>query len=418
MRRGDGHDREKWNTWRFDVHEAGEGVSMTAPLLIYALIGPLAWLLYGLSLSMAWARMNRLRRPALPLAETPPVAILIPAKDEQERISLCLDSVLAQDYSNFTVIAIDDRSTDQTGRIMDEYQRSSGGKIRAIHIPTDGLPEGWLGKCNALYTAAAQATGQWLLFVDSDVKIEPDALRTVLALAVGRGYDAVSILTHLECESFLERLVLPLAAASVSTMCLVSLTNDDNRKVAFANGQFLLIRRSAYEAVGGHAAVRSHITEDVALMRLLKAAAFRTRLYLGRKFASTRMHSTLRQMLHGWGRIYSGASDRRPWRILGAIAFVAISGLSVYPAAAYGAYRAMQADYAWLATAGAHWILMTGILMVMYQWSGNRKRYALAFPLGAAALLALYSFALRLCRTGQIAWRGTKYNYAAASSKT
>src|SRR5439155_3810745 len=137
----------------------------------------------------------------------------------------------------------------------------------------------------------------WLLFVDSDVKVEPDVLSAVLSLALGRGYDAVSLMTRLECHGFWETLILPLCAASVGAISLMSLTNDDNRKtIAFANGQFFLIKRSAYETVGGHACVRDNITEDVGLMRILKQAGFRTRLFFERDFASTRMHTTLRQM--------------------------------------------------------------------------------------------------------------------------
>jgi cellulose synthase/poly-beta-1,6-N-acetylglucosamine synthase-like glycosyltransferase len=281
--------------------------------------------------------------------------------------------------------------------------------VRAIHVPQGGLPAGWLGKCHALWTAAKQADSEWILFVDSDVKLEPDALSGVLALAVNRQYDAVSIMTRLECETFLERLVLPLAAASVSAMCLVSLTNDDNRQIAFANGQFFLIRRAAYEAVGGHESVKDHITEDVALMRIIKRRGFRTRLYMGRQFASTRMHSTYPQMLNGWGRIYSGVSSRRPWRILGAMGYV-LSGLLAYIALLTGI---AQHDQKLLLLAALHWLLMTGVVATFYHWSGNRKRYALLFPLAAPVLLSLYAYALKMCRTGQVAWRGTSYTYNA-----
>jgi chlorobactene glucosyltransferase len=216
-------------------------------------------------------------------------------------------------------------------------------------------------------------------------------------------------MTKLECETFLERLVLPLAAASVSAMCLVSLTNDDNRQIAFANGQFFLIRRSAYEAVGGHESVKDHITEDVALMRMLKARGFRTRLYMGRKFASTRMHSSYRQMLNGWGRIYSGVSSRRPWRIIAAVGFV-LSGLLAYVAVALAI---AQRDQRLMALAGLHGLMMTGVIATFYHWSGNRKRYALLFSVAAPVLLSLYGYALKMCRTGHVAWRGTSYTYNA-----
>ncbi len=384
--------------------------------ILYLMIGPGLWALFALSMLLAWSRMNRLRRPveALPIP-APSVTILIPAKDEGERVRTCLDTVLAQNYSNFHVIAIDDRSSDQTGAIMDDYAARSPDTMRAMHIPQGGLPAGWLGKCNALQTAASGAAGEWLLFVDSDVKVEPDALCAVLALAVGRGYDVVSIMTRLECETFWERLILPLAAASVGAMCLMSLTNNDNRATAFANGQFFLIRRSAYESVGGHSAVKDHITEDVALMRILKSKGFRTRLFYGRDFASTRMHTTLRQMFNGWARIYSGVSSRRPWRIFGAMFFVGVSGLSAYVATIFGW---LGAEIRWLVAGVAHLTLITGVLMYIYRMSGNPRRFAFAFPLGGAMMLAIYAFAVRACRTGKIAWRGTSYHSGSAAPIT
>jgi glycosyltransferase involved in cell wall biosynthesis len=189
---------------------------MSILLIIYVIVGPGAWLLFVVGILMARQRMGRLRRPALSLPTAPPeVAILIPAKDEGQAVRKCLDSVLALDYPNFSVVAIDDRSSDSTGAIIDEYAARPGKRLRALHIPKDGLSPGWLGKCNALATAARDVSAEWILFVDSDVQVARDALSACLALAVGRGYDAVSILTRLECYTFWEKLILPLAAAAV-----------------------------------------------------------------------------------------------------------------------------------------------------------------------------------------------------------
>ncbi len=384
---------------------------MTITLLVYILIGPVLWALFGLSISMAHARMNKLRRPIAPLANPPSVTVLIPAKDEGEAVRECLDRVLALDYPSFNVVAIDDRSTDSTGAIFDEYAAKYAEKFKAMHIPQGGLPAGWLGKCNALQTAAAHADGEWILFVDSDVKVEPDALTGAMGLALGRQYDVVSLMTRLECHGFWETLILPLCAASVGAMTLMSLTNDDNRKsMAFANGQFFLIKRSVYESVGGHAAVKDNIVEDVALMRLMKSKGFVTRLFFGRDFASTRMHTTFRQIFNGWARIFSGVSNRAPARIILAMLFV-VSGLLVYPALIAGAcILAIHHDPKWIIAGAAHLAILTIVLTVIYRLSGNSRRYSLAFPIGGGVLLALYAFAVRACRTGKIAWRGTSYS--------
>jgi chlorobactene glucosyltransferase len=221
---------------------------------------------------------------------------------------------------------------------------------------------------------------------------------------VDRKYDAVSILTRLECQTFWEKLVLPLAAATWATMFAISATNDDNRKAAAANGQFFLVRRAAYEAVGGHAAVRDQITEDVELMRRLKSNGARTRFLFGSHLATTRMHATLRQMLHGWGRIYSGTSRRRMGRILATIVLLPVIGLSVYPMLVCGLFRPIL-----LAAAIIHFAAMSGYLAMVYKKAGQPRRYALLFPLGCGVLLALLAYALRMCRTGRVLWRDTQY---------
>jgi glycosyltransferase involved in cell wall biosynthesis len=294
------------------------------------ILGPLAWLGMLVGFELAKSRMNRLKRPAPPPPQDPPrVTILIPAKDEAERIAGCIERTLAQDYPNFEILVVDDRSTDRTGVILDEIAADTG-KLRVLHIPIGDLPPGWLGKCHALAQAAKLATGSWLFFVDSDVSLEPDALKVALAVALQRKYDALSILTRLDCPTFLERLILPVVAGAWTVMNMTSNTNDDKSKIAAANGQFFLIRREAYEKVGGHEGVRNYIVEDVELMRHLKSAGFVTRLQMGKHLASTRMHVNLSQMFHGWGRIYSGTNHRSPWRILAAMIFVILCGLSVW----------------------------------------------------------------------------------------
>ena len=155
--------------------------------------------------------------------------------------------------------------------------------------------------------------------------------------------------------------------------------------------------------------MRDNITEDVALMRLMKAAGKRCRLYYGRDFASTRMHTTLAAMFSGWSRIYSGVTQRRAMPIIGAMLFVAVCGLSAYVVLATSlvafASTGGAAGREWLLLSLFHVALMTMSLMGVYHMSGNPKRYALAFPLGGAVLIALFASAVRACRNAATATR-------------
>jgi cellulose synthase/poly-beta-1,6-N-acetylglucosamine synthase-like glycosyltransferase len=384
---------------------------------LYLLLGPLAWLGMFAGYALAASRMNRLKR-AMPLPDPlPTVTILIPAKDEGREITRCIQSAMSQDYARFDILAVDDRSTDDTGPILDRLaaetpaERGANGgsaQLRVLHIPPNGLPPGWLGKCHALATAAATVQTDWLLFVDSDVQLQRSALTIALSNAVDRKYDAISILTKLECHTFLEKLVLPLAAATWATMFAISATNDDDRKAAAAaNGQFFLIRRSAYEAVGGHSAVRDQITEDVELMRRLKSNGFRTRLLFGDHLATTRMHATLHQMIHGWGRIYSGTSRRRTGRIVMAMVLLPLMGLSVFPMLVFGLFHP-----AWLLAVTVHLGAMNAYLALIYRKAGQPRRYGAVFlfPLSCGIIIALLAYALRMCRTGRVLWRDTQYD--------
>jgi cellulose synthase/poly-beta-1,6-N-acetylglucosamine synthase-like glycosyltransferase len=380
-------------------------------LFIYLCVGPLAWVLLAVGTVMGRSRMSGLLCWTWKLPENPPsVTVLIPAKDEGPGISGCLDAVLAQTYLNFNVIAIDDRSVDDTGGILDA-RAGRDSRMRAMHIPKNGLPDGWLGKCHALHVGAKEARGEWLWFVDSDVTVSPDALARTLSVASARNYDAVSLLTSLECHLFLERLMLPPLAAAWAIMHTVSLTNEDSRTtIAAANGQFFLIRRQAYEAVGGHEAVKDQITEDVELMRLLKSREYKVRLFSGAPLAKTRMHSNLKQMFNGWARIYSGTARRSPWRILGAAWFILTAIFSLYAALVHGIYRSIdQSDHVWLTASAVHLALMSGYLAMVYHWSGNRARYSLLIPLSGGLMLAILAFSLRKCQTGRITWRDTEF---------
>lgn len=380
--------------------------------MLYLILGPLAWMGMLTVFLMGRRRMLRLRdEPVTVLSDPPHVTILVPGKDEADQIEQGIRSILGQDYPNFRVIAINDRSTDQTGAILDRLAAEYPQKLSVMHIAPGSLPEGWLGKCNALHLAAARAEGEWLFFVDSDVTLQADALSRAMGLSVPRRYDALSILTRLVCQSFWERLLLPLAGGAWAVMNAASLTNVDSvKRIAVANGQFFLIRRSAYEAVGGHGAVRAEITEDVALMRLLKRNGCRTRFMLGAHLASTRMHSSLKQIVHGWGRILSGSTLRRPGRLVGAILFLILCGFSVYPALAWGVIAAVRyADPKWLVAAATHLGLITMYLAIIYRSSGNPMRNAWLFPLGGTLLLWIFAFALRICQTGRLTWRETNF---------
>jgi hypothetical protein len=209
---------------------------------------------------------------------------------------------------------------------------------------------------------------------------------------------------------------------AINALYATALTNSDHRRTAFANGQFLLVRRSAYEAIGGHERVKDQFTEDIEMARLMKSTGHRVRLAFGRDYFAVRMYSSLAGIVRGWGRNFYAAGYGSPWRILLGALFI-LASFAVYVVPFWAAYRSTHpinvfGGSGWLAAAVIHFTVMTAALILTYAWSGNSKSYALLFPLGGAMLLRVFAQSLRLCGTGRVEWRGTSYTHRVNATST
>jgi glycosyltransferase involved in cell wall biosynthesis len=288
-------------------------------------------------------------------------------------------------------------------------------RLRVVHLKDGSLPPGWGGKSWALHNGLEQANGDWLLFVDADVQLKPDVMSATVGRAVERKYDLISILPTFVSGTFAESLLQPLAGAATTAMFVVSWTNSDKRKKsAFANGQYLCVRREAYEAVGGHEAIRGTLSEDVALARKLKASGYRPRLGWGDTWATVRMYQGFGAIFRGWSRNFYVGSLGKPWRIIGLMTFLLLSIFSIFVAAAWAWHRHEHPvgnwlDWGWLAIAGLHYFAMTAIGAVMYDWAHESPWLTFLLPVGCVVLLAICVKSLWICATGRVVWRGTQY---------
>jgi cellulose synthase/poly-beta-1,6-N-acetylglucosamine synthase-like glycosyltransferase len=381
----------------------------------HMLLGPVVWGFAIFLMIKGRERMLLVKHPLRALPEkSPHVTILVPAKDEQERIRDCIESALRQDYPSFDVIAINDRSDDDTGKVLDQIA-SENSRLKVIHIPHGNPPAGWTGKNNALQTGTRHAAGEWLLFVDSDVILQASALRGMVSECIAREFDMVSLLLRLESHGFWEGLLVPLAGAAVSILYFAPLTNsNDWPKVAFGNGQCMCFKRSVYDAIEGHASVRDKYCEDMAFARLLKRKGFRPRVSYAIDFAAVRMYSSFSAIIRGWSRIFFASGERSLARNVLAILFLIFCGLSAYAALAWGVYRNVHPahwvrGWLWIVSGGIHLALMMYAVGLMYEWTGNRRRNAVLFPLSAVLLIWIFIRAIQQCITGKVTWRGTSY---------
>ncbi len=347
---------------------------------------------------------------ALPAdGEAPAVSVLIPARDEEAVIERCLRSVLAQDHPLREVLVLDDGSTDRTAELVDAIA-AEHGIVRRL----DGaeLPPGWKGKNHALWQAAAEASGEWLLFVDADVELGEQAVRQAVGEARAHGADMLSWFAQLELEGFWERALMPFIADFIVLFSPLHKVNDPVRDECIANGQFILIRRSVYDQVGGHAAIRDSIIDDVSLARAVKLGGWRFRMVFALGLMQTRMYTTFREIWNGWAKNFYPAMQRSPGLALGAVIYLLLSGVAPAVLLPFGLAGLASGTAGWfelLAVAGAAGVLAYRALIHRVD-PGYPLAYALLHPLQALVLSGIViDSAARDAGLRGGSWKGRTY---------
>ena len=220
----------------------------------------------------------RLRGTGRPTISLPTLSILVPARNEEHCIAACVRSLIEQSYEPLEVLVLDDNSCDTTAtivqRLIDELPLAQKGRLRLLH--GEALSPGWMGKSFACHQLAQQAQGNYLLFTDADTVYAPETAKAVIDCMHAFGARLLTAQPEHVVESLGERLVVPLLNFTILTLLPVALIpRRPEASLAIGNGQVLCFHRSAYEAVGGHEAVKGRVLEDVLLARAVKAAGYR-----------------------------------------------------------------------------------------------------------------------------------------------
>jgi GT2 family glycosyltransferase len=259
-----------------------------------------------------------LRRPTLPPDSAadqlgPQVSLLVPARDEQDQLAGCLDSLRAQRYQGpLEIVVLDDDSRDRTAEIAAE---AAAADRRVRVLSGQALPPGWLGKpyACAQLAAAAEPDSAVLVFVDADVRLAPDAVQATVALMTEADLDLASPYPTQLAITWSERLIQPLLQWSWLTLLPLRQAERSPRpSLAAANGQFLAVRRAAYQRAGGHAAIRDQVLDDVALVRAVKATGGRGGVVDGTRLAHCRMYRDWSELQAGYGKSLAATFDSGP----------------------------------------------------------------------------------------------------------
>jgi glycosyltransferase involved in cell wall biosynthesis len=226
----------------------------------------------------------------------PLVSVIIPALNEEENIRKALHSLLALDYKPLEIIVLNDRSTDTTGEILDELERCDQ-RLKVIHIKE--LPTGWLGKNHALYHGARQASGQYFLFSDADVVMEPSTINRAMAYLLKQRIDHVTLFFKAVLPSSLLMMVAIEIAVGLVAYLRPWKAADPKSKSSIGIGAFNLVRAESYWQAGGHKSIRLCPVDDVYIGRLLKKYGFRQECLYGNNFISVKWYNSLSEMTHG-----------------------------------------------------------------------------------------------------------------------
>ncbi|HUU85884.1 MAG TPA: glycosyltransferase family 2 protein [Phycisphaerae bacterium] len=392
--------------------------------------GPfIAWLILLGLIAVVWLTRHaaissaRRREPVLssrsydgPPEQAPRISVLVAAKDEQENIESCVTTFCEQDYPDFEVIVIDDRSSDETPAILQRLHKRYNDRLRVLTVRR--LRHGWFGKNNAMREGVSAATGQWLCFADADCRqTSPSTLSMAMREAQAGRDDFLSVLPVLETKTFWERLIQPVCAAIMVFWFRPERVNDPRSPAAYANGAFMLIKRRVYDAIGGHERVKTEVNEDMHLARITKQMGHHLRVIQNDDLYVTRMYATLGQTWRGWSRIFYGclASFRRllvAMSVLTAFSLVPWASLLISLIGWAGAGPETVTAWRWLAVFSVVTVLLEqSVMFRFYRLARGEPRWSLAYLLAACICWGMLASAM-LKRLGATSttWRGTTYH--------
>jgi len=342
---------------------------------------------------------------AVPAATAGSVTAIVPARDEEAVVAACIAS-LASQTEIAEILVVNDQSTDGTAGVV----KSLMGKVPNLRLlETAGLPDGWVGKNHALWVGAQQAKSTWLLFTDADAEHERNSASRALQIAQEQGAALVSFSPEQVTVTWYEKALIPYIYLRLAKRFSYEKVNDPNSPAAAANGQFLMMRRDVYDAIGGHSSVAGEVLEDVALATRVKAAGHRISFGSGKGIVRVRMYRSFQAMWQGWKKNLYRLMGGTPWAV----------------------FREVESSLPWipllLIVAGLKvpFLLFLGVLFLIarqtsYGLDLARNHFPFSFIFYYVPAVALYVAVLwasyRSHVNGRIQWKGREYSVGAPES--
>ena len=369
-------------------------------LILFGMIA-IFWVLHGLRVAVGALQLPWLKNYALPEnVHCPKVSLLVAARDEEEKLPLALQTLLQIDYPNLEIIAVNDRSTDGTEKILCE---AAGRDSRLKIVSIAALPDGWLGKPFALQNAYEASSGEWLLFTDADVRFRPDAVQRAMARANAKRLDHLTLMSDVEMHGFWEKTVLSFFGLGFHLATNPRAVSDPRSRAYIGIGAFQMVKRGAYEASGTHRRLAMEVVDDMKLGKIVKQAGFRSGVGIAQDFVTVRWHAGIGNIVRGVTKNFFASAEFKVKMValqLSVLFCVSILPFLILPFA-HGSTLALALISIAIAL-GFH----AGTAIVMKV----SPLFALTHPLGAAifSYMLLRSTVVTLSQGG-IVWRETFY---------
>jgi glycosyltransferase involved in cell wall biosynthesis len=371
-----------------------------------------AWSIYGGILGAIWlwravetwvgmSKVADISEPQWDKQVSSRVTVVVPAKDEAANIEQCLSSLLALDYPNYEIVAVDDRSEDLTGAIMERLRAEHPDKLKVIHISE--VAPGWLGKTHAMWRAAEASTSDWILFTDGDVFFRPDALRRAVTYAEHTGADHLVLFPTLIMKGFGEQMVLSSVQSMFSLWQRPWKVQDPSTSDHVGAGAFNLIRRSAYKEVGTYKALRLEILDDMKLGKAIKDHGLTQHCVFGCDLVSVR-----------WAKGSFGMVNNLTKNLFSLLRFNWLLTLAVVFVLAFLNLGIPLGLVLAPGMARTGFVLAYLVIAALYirtsRWAHIQPVYFVFYPVAAALFIfAILRSMVVTLRQGGVIWRGTKY---------
>ncbi len=332
----------------------------------------------------------------------PGVALIFAARDEQGVVERAARSMLGLDYPDLEVIAVDDRSRDATGAILDAIAREPGGPgLRVVHV--ESLPPGWLGKTNALRRGADATAAPWLLFTDADAIYRPGALRRAIGFVLREQLDHLTVAFELPNDTIPERMFLALFGLLFGLACPLGRIGRRGSKAHMGVGAFNLVRAEAFRDVDGFRHIALSIDDDMMLAKVLKFAGHRGGALLGAGALAVRWQTGLWGMVRGLEKNFFAGLRFRLRYVLVAMAGFVVLGIAPFAGLAVGPWPTRAACLVGVAT-------LVALLGATRSHSGIGGGYAFLIPIASVILMfTLFRSTWLTLRRGGVDWRGHLY---------